>query len=175
MKQAPTGLVACCNSFLECFVAIFLASRCSLFLSPHPSNRVSFSFRLKSFGSSPFRAPARASMVVHGPAFVSFPIRSIYCFELGPGFHLAPFRKNVTEVVRSSPRPLCLGPVTRKFIRALFRSAAFEIENLYLCAFFLHWKIFDFLLKNQVVIAQWLAWQLATVVVPESNPGKGIY
>ena len=28
-------------------------------------------------------------------------------------------------------------------------------------------------LSYQVVIAQWLAWQLATGVVPSSNPGKG--
>ena len=26
---------------------------------------------------------------------------------------------------------------------------------------------------NQVIIAQWLAWQLATGEVPGSNPGKG--
>ena len=26
---------------------------------------------------------------------------------------------------------------------------------------------------NQVIIAQWLAWGLATVEVPVSNPGKG--
>ena len=27
--------------------------------------------------------------------------------------------------------------------------------------------------RNQVIIAQWLAWQLATVEVPGSNPDKG--
>ena len=29
--------------------------------------------------------------------------------------------------------------------------------------------------KNQVVIAQWLAWRLATEEVPVSNPDKGDY
>ena len=126
MKQAPTGLVACCNSFLECFVAIFLASRfCSLFLSPHPSNRVSFLSHLKSFGSSLFRTPARASngrsracaylfvfvSKFHFPNSASrFDLNAMasfnWQFHLAARLDLAPFRKNV---VHSSPRPRCLG------------------------------------------------------------------
>ena len=98
--------------FLECFMSI--TSSLDVFLP-----LVSFSFsihilRIKSlflaftsFRSSPFRAPAHASMVVHGRALVSFPIRSIVnCFKLAPGFDLAPFWKNVDH---SSPRPRCLG------------------------------------------------------------------
>ena len=76
-----------------------------------------FRFSLKGFGSSPFRAPARASMW-------SFMGRRLYrfqffflCvsilmrrwpgfFEFATGFDLASFRKNVEF---SSPRPRCLG------------------------------------------------------------------
>ena len=94
--QLDLGMLRTITSSLD----VFLFSRFfSLFLSPHPSNRVSFS-RLKSFRSSPFRTPARASMVVHGRALVSFPIRSISCncFELAPGFDLALFRSKVDDL-----------------------------------------------------------------------------
>ena len=58
MKQAPTGLVSCCNSCLECFMSIFLSSHLFplSFFNSHPSNRVSYS-HLTSLRSSPIRAP----------------------------------------------------------------------------------------------------------------------
>ena len=77
---------------------------------------VQFFFECPIFPST----PARASVVVHGPAclcwFISFPIQfyirfSIKCdgdlfVELAAGLDLASFRKNV---IHSSPRPRCLG------------------------------------------------------------------
>ena len=76
----------------------------SLFLALRASDRVHFWARQWSFAGgrscfvSKFQIP-RVSILMWWRDF----------FELAAGFDLAPFQKNVTEVVRSSPRPRCLG------------------------------------------------------------------
>ena len=99
------------------YISIFLASQISLsFFNSHPSNRVSFSC-LKSFRSSLSSARPRFKWSFTGGRMfrcqffllcVSILMRRWpVFFELTAGFDLALFRKNV---VRSSPRPCCLGP-----------------------------------------------------------------
>ena len=106
-------------AFLECFMSITSSLMTSFslslifslsFFNPHPSNRVSFS-PLTSLRSSPISSvPVCASVVVHGRAFLfRFQFVRLFLLALAAGFDLSPFRKNVTEVVRSSPRPPCLG------------------------------------------------------------------
>ena len=124
-KWLQLTLFLAATHFLECFMTItssldvFLPLISLSFFNPHPSNRVSFS-HLTSLRSSPIRARPFArqwSFAGGRSCFVSkfqIPRVSILMrwrdfFELAAGFDLAPFRKNVTEVVRSSPRPRCLG------------------------------------------------------------------
>ena len=79
MKQASTGLVACCNSFFlnaSCLHFYVLPSTSFSFLSlQFTSFELSPFLRLTSLRSSPnwtlsnfLSAPARPSVVVHGPA-----------------------------------------------------------------------------------------------------------
>ena len=106
MKQMlQPVLFSCCNSIFSGMLRAYwrflsLSRFFSLFSSVHILWIESLFLALRSFGSSPFReTPARASMwsftglrsCVVSNSF------DIYCFELGPGFDLAPFRKNVSR------------------------------------------------------------------------------
>ena len=114
-RWAPTALISCCNSrFLNasCLsrpptTSFSLSLFFSLsFFNSHPSNRVSCS-RLTSLRSSPI-CWARSRVNGHSRARLCFVsnLFDLNCFEMAPGFDLAPFRKNV---VHSSPRLRCLG------------------------------------------------------------------
>ena len=88
MKHASTGLCFLLQLDLrECFMptdAFFLYLGSLSPFNSHPLYRVSSS-NLTSFRSSPFRAPAGASMVVHGRALVSSPNFSLYVSILCDG------------------------------------------------------------------------------------------
>ena len=70
------------------------------FFNSHPSNRVSFSFHLRASDRVHSEKPARASMVVHGPAFLyrfqipflRFDLYAMAKIQLAAGFDLASFR-----------------------------------------------------------------------------------
>ena len=112
MKQASTGLVSCCNSSLECFMSIFLASHFSLFLQ-FTSFESSLLFTLTSLRSSLVfsSALARLWLFTGAPVFFRFQFVPIKLLKLAPGFDLAPFRNYPSEswrIITSSHRGLTI-------------------------------------------------------------------
>ena len=111
-RELQLTLFLAATHFLECFMTntsslttYFLFF--SLFQSTSFESSLLFTPYELEIESNFERAPLRVSGRSRAGVLVSFPIRSIKCFELVLGFNLAPFRKNV---VHYSPRPRCLGP-----------------------------------------------------------------
>ena len=126
MKQASTGLVSCCNSSLECFMSISLASRL-LSLSQSTSFVSSLFFiHLTSFRLSPFRnARLRVYVVVHGRALVLFPNFTLR-FDLNA---MARSSWRRVSILRPSERMLSILPQDHGVLASLVSKGKFQSSS----------------------------------------------